>query len=89
MTDFKPIKSFETMEHQVVKMIADSLGATGSLVVNLGDVDLEAGCGIIGDYTRCMWTKEGHRIEVWVDLLSGAYGASKSKEIDPFKPVPK
>jgi hypothetical protein len=81
----KPIERFEPVDEEIVRMIINALGTIGSMIVGLGDIDIPAGCGIIDDRTRCLWTKDGHRIEVWVSL-DGSYGASQSKEIDPLKP---
>ena len=80
----KPIKRFEPIDFNTAIMIANALGPTGAMVAGLNDVDIAAGCGIIDEYTRCLWTKDGHRIEVW--HRDSAFGASKSKVLDPDKP---
>ncbi len=80
----KPIKRFESIDASTVSMIAYALGPAGSMIAGLSDVDVSAGCGVIDDNTRCLWAKDGHRIEVWQQ--DGSYGASKSKKVDPLKP---
>lgn len=56
-----------------------------AMIAGLGEVDISAGAGVINDNTKCLWTKEGHRIEVWLSS-DGGYGAAKSRAIDPEKP---
>ena len=81
----KPIKSFEPITVRRLKSIAAALGPIGAMIVGLGEVDISAGAGVINDSTKCLWTKKGHRIEVWM-ASDGGYGAAKSKAIDPEKP---
>lgn len=82
----KPIKSFEPIAAQSINAIAKSLGNIGAMVAGLGEIDTAAGAGIIDNNTKCVWTYDGHRIEVWLGE-AGSFGASKSKEIDPDKPA--
>ena len=82
----KPIKSYELVTGLEVTMIAGAIGYVGSMVAGLGEVDLTAGAGVIDGRTKCLWTKDGHRIEVWLGD-DGSFGAAKSKEIDPNKPI--
>ena len=83
-----PIKAFEPVTTKTVDLIAKAIGNVGSMIAGLNDVDIAAGAGILGEQTKCLWTKDGHRIEVWLSS-DGGYGASKSKEIDPDKPMPR
>jgi hypothetical protein len=48
------------------------------------DIDEAAGCGIIDANTRCVWTKQGNRIEV--SMGGGALIVNQSKEVDPAYP---
>jgi hypothetical protein len=82
----KPIERFEPVDADIVRLIGDALGTIGVMTVSLNEVDISTGCGIIDGNTRCLWTKDGHRIEVW-QSNDGGFGASKSKEIDPNKPT--
>ena len=83
--DMKSIKSFEPTTHVTVNLIAAAFGPIGSMIAGLNDVDIDAGAGVIDDSTKCLWTKDGHRIEIWVSS-DGGFGAAKSKEIDSDKP---
>ncbi len=85
MSNFKTIESFEPVDRQIVYMIGTALGQMACMVVGLNEVDVSLGCGVINDHTRCLWTKDGHRIEVWCSN-DGGYGAARSKEIDPDCP---
>ncbi|KKL28467.1 hypothetical protein LCGC14_2374830 [marine sediment metagenome] len=80
----KAIKRFEPVDASIVRMIGNALGSTGAMIAGLSDVDILAGCGVIDNNTRCLWTRDGYRIEVW--QRDGSYGASKSKKVDPLKP---
>ena len=82
-----PVRSFEPITAQAINSIAAALGHIGSMIAGIGEVDISAGAGIINDNTKCLWTKDGHRIEVWLSS-DGGFGASKSKNIDPNKPKP-
>jgi hypothetical protein len=42
------------------------LGHVAALVVGLGDVDLGRGRGVLGGNDRCLWRKDGRRIDVSV-----------------------
>ena len=80
-----PICSFEPVTSETVDSITSALGAIGAMIAGLNDIDISAGAGIIDKNTKCLWTQDGHRIEVWLSA-DGSYGAAKSKEIDPDKP---
>lgn len=71
----KPIKSREGITARQVQSICDALGPTACLVVGLNDIDLSAGAGVINDYTKCIWTKDGARIDIWA--RDGSIGAAK------------
>lgn len=80
---FKPIVTFEPVAAHIVNSIVASLGSTGAMIAGLTNIDLTAGCGVIDGHTRCLWTKEGYRVEVWMSS-DGGFGASKSDEVDPL-----
>ena len=82
----KPIKSFEPVTIAVIDSIAAVLGPTGAMIAGLGEIDIPAGAGVIEDNMKCLWTKSGHRIEVWLSS-DGGFGAAKSKDVDPDKPT--
>ncbi len=83
--EFKPIRSYEPISRRTVFYVAQALGTIGGMVVDLKKVDISAGAGVINDSMKCLWTEDGHRIEIWCSS-DGGWGASKSKEIDPDKP---
>lgn len=82
---FKPIRSFEPVDAKAVQSIRHALGVVGALVAGMREIDIDAGAGIIDENTKCLWTSDGHRTEVWLSS-DGGYGAARSKEIDPQKP---
>lgn len=81
----KEIQSFEAVTQLDVISIAGALGPIGAMIAGLNEVDIGAGAGVIDINTKCLWTKNGHRIEIWLGQ-DGSYGAAKSKELDPDKP---
>ena len=82
--EFSPIKSFEPITQSQLNMIAKSLGMMQSMVLRIGEVDLESGAGIIDDNTKCLWTKKGCRITLSIGF--GGFTESVSKLVDPGKP---
>jgi hypothetical protein len=53
------------------------------IIRRLRDIDPSRGCGVLGNDSRCVWTRDGHRITFWVDRVHG-YGGSVSKVVDPL-----
>ena len=53
-------------------------------ILRLDHVDVSRGVGILSDGCKCVWTKDGHRIEL--SQAGGARMCSYSKEPDPEAP---
>ena len=54
-------------------------------VVDLHNIDINAGRGILEDNNRCLWTIDGYRITIEI-FNNGGLMVSKSKEPDPEYP---
>lgn len=62
------------------------LSPLASMLIDLDKVDLSLGRGVGEGTRRCLWTKEGHRIDISVEY--GTFIASQTKEPDPNRPTP-
>lgn len=56
-----------------VQTIRDAIGPIATKLMDLDNIDLAAGAGTINDHTRCLWTKDGSRIDIWA--RGGSIGA--------------
>jgi hypothetical protein len=80
---FEPIEKFEPLTKDTVEMLRRNIGFPALMVIDLGDVDLKKGAGVISSTQKCVWTKQGHRITIGV-LPGPGLIASQSKEPDPI-----
>jgi len=85
-TQFEPIKSTGPITDDQLEMIARSLGPIQSMMLHIGDVDIQAGAGIINDHCKCLWTKDGRRITLGVQY--GGFVGSITDQSDPARPAP-
>jgi hypothetical protein len=77
------IKEYEPLDDVTVLMLKRILGGLKSSILKLDDVDLDKGCGVISDYTRCIWTRKGQRITLSVSGGGDVMG-SVSHDPDPL-----
>lgn len=81
----KEIKRMEPVTKARVVQLASALGGPiAAMVAGLNEVDISAGSGVY-DGGRCLWTKDGHRIEIQM-ISGGGIIAAKSKAPDPEYP---
>ena len=59
---YDPIEEYDELTKRTVRIIRESFTGMQGLILRLGDIDLARGSGRIDEHTRCVWTKEGHRI---------------------------
>jgi hypothetical protein len=87
MSEKEKVIKVERVTVWQIKALEKLLSPISRMILELSDVDISRGRGVIVDGERhCLWTKEGHRITV--DASSHGVFASKSKEIDPEMPEP-
>lgn len=82
---FEPIIAREPVTSDQVQAIARAVGM-GAMIVDFHGVDCSLGRGVLQGYTRCLWTKRGHRITVSL-FADGGLIVSQSKSPDPTRPT--
>lgn len=73
----------EPVTQDQIYALARCIGPMGSMVSDLGNVDLSRGRGVLGPHKHCLWTEDGRRITVSVE---GGVIVSTAKEPDPEAP---
>ena len=61
-TEYDPIRKYDELSKRTVRVITESFPGIQGLVLRLGDIDTARGSGVIDEHTRCVWTRDGHRI---------------------------
>jgi len=84
MSQFEKVKKLEPVTEEQLKSLVKMVGL-GAIILDLGNVDLKAGRGVLEGNNRCLWTKAGHRITITVSQDMGVV-STISREIDPDKP---
>lgn len=82
MSDFDEIIKREPLTQANLDMLARTLSPIQRTVVRLHDADLSKGAGVLSNTSKCIWTKDGHRI-TFTMISGGGLLSSLSKEIDP------
>jgi hypothetical protein len=74
----------ESIEQTQLDALIKAVTPMSAWIGGLLDVDVAYGRGVLDDSGRhhCLWTKEGKRVSVSIDL-HGAIIISQSKEVDP------
>jgi len=75
----------EPFTEDQLRSLSQTLNPIERMVIDLHDVDIDAGRGILEGSDRCIWTRRGHRITVAI-LPGGGYMLSQSKKPDPEYP---
>lgn len=86
MGSFEKVRSIEPVTDRQLQSLIQAMGSIAApMILDLGNVDLKAGRGVLEGHNRCLWTKSGHRITISLSSDGGVIG-SLSSEIDPDKP---
>ncbi len=79
----RKITAFEPVTPMLVNQIASERGFIG--ITPASEIDIAAGAGVIDGMTKCLWTKSGHRVEIW--FKDGEFGTMTSPAVDPLRPL--
>lgn len=82
----KPIKSYEAISAKEYANVCGAFSPVAKSVAKMHEAHLAYGAGVIDHLTKCVWTQDGRRIEVWLGQ-GGDFGASCSKTPDPESPL--
>ncbi len=77
----------ESIDRKTLQSIAKAIGSVSAMVCRLPETDISRGCGVLGPKSKCLWTKDGHRITFEM-IQGGGFIASCSKVPDPEAPKP-
>lgn len=79
------VERFEPITEDIFKQILDCFTPTARMIAGLNEVDLRRGAGVLSKDSKCLWTKDGHRVTVAMGQ-GGSFSAAKSKDPDPQAP---
>jgi len=79
----------EKFKRAQIGALQRSIGMVGTIIIDWNDLDFEVGRGIGPGNDRCMWNKDGRRIDVCVSSVDGSILVAQTKEPDPDKPTEK
>lgn len=85
--ELKKVARYEPLKQETLEMISRVIGPVASMTAGLPEADIRRGAGVIDYHTKCVWTKDGHRITFEM-LVGGGMLTSKSKFPDANAPDP-
>ena len=65
MSEFTEILRYEDLEPEAVTAIQGAFSGMQSAIMRVMEIDPVRGAGVLGPDSKCVWTKDGHRITVW------------------------
>ena len=83
MSEFTEILRYEDLEPEAVTAIQGAFSGMQSAIMRVMEIDPVRGAGVLGPDSKCVWTKDGHRITVW-QSSDGGRGGSCSKDPGPL-----
>lgn len=79
---FAEVISYSPLTEAEVELLRRNFSRLHWLILNLDQIDLSKGAGVINHRTKCVWTKDGKRITITASVVDQTVIASCSKETD-------
>jgi hypothetical protein len=84
--ELRSLKAHSPVTVAEVMAVSRAFTPAQRAATRLGEVDLNLGVGTIDGRTRCFWTRNGERIEIF-SQDDGGYGATFKRGRDPHLPA--